>query len=122
MARVGTDWGLLTVVGTEAVKPTYPYMSYMGDGLYAVRGRGRGRRRSSTAMGRRSTARIPMPAASRPSATASPGTAQPRAISCSLNASGTLKKTVSGIETPEIVASTVRARAEGRPQPEYQYL
>lgn len=38
MARVGTNWGLLTVVGTEAVKPTYPYMSYMGDGLYAVRG------------------------------------------------------------------------------------
>lgn len=106
MARVGTDWGLLTVVGTEAVKPTYPYMSYMGDGLYAVRGvdagasvidhNGKEVYRTDTYAGGFQTFRYGI---------SWHGTADGDVVF--FNASGSLKKTVSGIETPEIVAETV---------------
>lgn len=116
MARVGTDWGLLTVVGTEAVGPTYPYMSYMGDGLYAVRGvdagasviDGNGKEiyRTDTYAGGFQTFRYGI---------SWHGTAEGDIVF--FNASGTLKKTVSGIETPEIVASTVaRVQKDGRSQ------
>lgn len=36
--RVGNLWGLLTPTGTVIIEPQYPYLSYMGDGVYAARG------------------------------------------------------------------------------------
>lgn len=36
--RVGNLWGLLTASGTVVIEPEYPYLSYMGEGVYAARG------------------------------------------------------------------------------------
>jgi hypothetical protein len=38
MIRQGTLWGLLSTWGNEMVTPTYPYLTYMGEGIYAARG------------------------------------------------------------------------------------
>lgn len=106
MIRKGTNWGLLRADGTEAVAPTYPYMSYMGGGLYAVRGVDAGASvidengevvyRTETYAGGFQTFRYGI---------SWHGTASGDVIF--FNASGTLKKTVSGIENPEIVSMTV---------------
>ena len=36
--RVGNLWGLITASGSVVIEPTYPYLSYMGEGVYAARG------------------------------------------------------------------------------------
>lgn len=40
MVRLLNRWGLIDVDGDEHTKPTYYYLSYMGDGLYAARSEG----------------------------------------------------------------------------------
>lgn len=116
MARMGTDWGLLSTVGIEIVKPAYPYMSYMGDGLYAVRGVDTGASvidglgqeiyRTDTYAGGFQTFRYGI---------SWHGTPEGGVVF--FNASGSLKKTVSGIESPDIVASTVaKVYKDGRIQ------
>ena len=106
MMRVETNWGLLDTSGNEVLAPTYPYMSYLGSGLYAVRGvdtgaavideNGKVVYRTETYAGGFETFRYGI---------SWHGTVTGDIIF--FNASGSLKKTVSGIETPEIVASTV---------------
>lgn len=116
MVRVGTEWGLLTADGQQAVAPSYPYMSYMGDGLYAVRGvdagaavideSGKTIYRTDTYAGGFQTFRYGI---------SWHGTMEGDVVF--FNASGSLKKTVSDIENPEIVASTVaRVQRDGRAQ------
>lgn len=36
--RTGNLWGLLTPSGSVVIEPEYPYLSYMGEGVYAARG------------------------------------------------------------------------------------
>ncbi len=36
--RVGNLWGLITSGGSVVIEPSYPYLSYMGEGVYAARG------------------------------------------------------------------------------------
>lgn len=36
--RVDNKWGLITSIGATIIEPTYPYLSYMGEGVYAARG------------------------------------------------------------------------------------
>ncbi len=116
MMRVDTKWGLLDEKGQEAVAPTYPYMSYLGSGLYAVRGVDAGASvmdengkivyRTEVYAGGFETFRY--------------GISWHGTLTGDLiffNASGGLKKTVSGIENPEIVASTVvRVQRNGKTQ------
>lgn len=40
--RVGNLWGLITPNGSVVMEPTYPYLSYMGEGVYAARGTDQG--------------------------------------------------------------------------------
>ena len=116
MIRVGTDWGLLSSVGAEAVAPAYPYMSYMGGGMYAVRGldsgaavideTGRVLYRTDTYVGGFQTFRYGL---------SWHGTLDGAVVF--FNASGTLRKEVEDVETPEIVASSVaRVRRDGETQ------
>lgn len=106
MMRVDTNWGLLDTSGKEVLAPTYPYMSYLGSGLYAVRGVDKGAAvidengkmvyRTETYVGGFETFRYGI---------SWHGTESGDIIF--FNASGGLKKIVSGIENPQIVASTV---------------
>lgn len=106
MMRVDTNWGLIDTSGKEVLAPTYPYMSYMGSGLYVVRGVDTGASvinqdgkvvyRTETYAGGFESFQYGI---------SWHGTVTGDTIF--FNASGSLKKTVSGIETPQIVASTV---------------
>ena len=40
--RSGNLWGLITPSGSVVMEPTYPYLSYMGEGVYAARGTDQG--------------------------------------------------------------------------------
>lgn len=116
MIRVGTSWGLLSSVGVEAVAPRYPYMSAMGGGMYAVRGLDSGAAvineagkvlyRTDTYVGGFQTFRYGL---------SWHGTMDGSVVF--FNATGTLRKTVENIESPEIVASSVaRVARDGHTQ------
>ena len=116
MMRVGTNWGLLNPSGEEVLKPTYPYMSYLGSGLYAVRGvdtgaavideNGKVVYRTETYAGGFEKFRYGI---------SWHGTENGDIVF--FNANGGLQKTVHGIETPQIVASTVaKVQRDGRTQ------
>lgn len=117
MIRVGTNWGLLSSVGVEAVAPAYPYMSAMGGGMYAVRGldsgaavineEGKTLYRTDTYVGGFQTFRYGL---------SWHGTMDGAIVF--FNASGTLSKTVENIENPVVVASSV-ARVERGGETQY---
>lgn len=106
MIRVGTNWGLMDTTGTEVLAPTYPYMSYLGSGLYVVRGVDAGASvlnedgavvyRTETYAGGFEGFQYGI---------SWHGTMEGDIIF--FNASGSLKKKVTGIENPQIVAATV---------------
>lgn len=116
MMRVDTKWGLMDEKGQEVVPPTYPYMSYLGSGLYAVRGVDAG----AAVMDRDGKIVYRTEAYAGGFEMFRYGISWHGTLTGDLvffNATGGLRKTVSGIENPEIVASTVvRVQRDGKTQ------
>lgn len=111
--RVGNLWGLVRADGSVALEPTYPYLSYMGEGVYAARGTDLG----AAAVDETGEVLYRVETYVGGFRTFESGLSWHGDLSGNVvffNANGTFAKTVAGIESPSVMtAQIVRVVREG---------